>query len=291
MGSSGRREAEDTVEASLKAFKRSVKLPNTVGQTSSDNISYSRTRTFMECPFKHYLRYIKRMKFPYRSDALPFGSAYHSVMEAFNSYTVVSKKDDSHKYFLKEILPGLVEDLTDATLGNAEFTEDVDVEEIHEKFPHDLHDLSSSSVKTIHAWEGPYPRDIDSIEMWIDGRSLQGFNGDVFFLDGKIDLISTTNSIVEYKTAKRRWNADSVAMSWQPDFYLLLLDPTFTTSREVEYIIAVRGYKRGSPIQRFTTRRTMEDTRRLRAVLSEVIPLMIAEKPVMYPVRDMHCRW
>ncbi|RLI30443.1 hypothetical protein DRO48_03250 [Candidatus Bathyarchaeota archaeon] len=284
-----RKDEEDALELTRKRLK----LPKSEEDTTPQvQISYSRLRTFMSCPFLHYLRYIKKVKLPHRTDALVFGSAFHGVMEGYNTFLVYSEdREKSSKYFLKEILKELAEDLTLAALDNAEFAPEVEVESLREALPGEVSDTSKRTIRHILSWNGPYPRDDKSIEMWIDGRVLTGYRGETYLLCGKIDEISQGGSIVEFKTANRRWSTGRVAYEWQPEFYLLLLDPTLRESLPVEYIIAVRSGKKSKPVQRFVTERTHEDTRRLKDILLSVAPLMLSEEPVKYPVRDMHCQW
>lgn len=204
-----------------------------------NRLSYSSIRDYMRCPKLFYYKYIMNLRIPQKQMELVFGGAVHEALE------YVYKGQDPFEVFKRSF---------DKTKLLPE--------------EHELYDqYVQEGQRLLEAYTRDYPRFAAEFKIDPEGESevkfmdwiIDPITKDVLELklSGRIDRLTTSTQIIEYKTSSKPYVQEDVDVELQASLYALQqLTKTKTVPPDIFYIVLVKGRK--DPIQVLRTYRTKQ---------------------------------
>ena len=243
-----------------------------------DHISYTQINTYLSCPLKYSFQYIEKIPWPFKPEALVFGSAIHQSLEHF--YT---GRKEGRSVPLKEML----------AIYDASWEKDVGDNEIRFKNGNTRESLMKNAEAMIETFLATVkPGEVLAVE--------QAFSVDIINpetkekldvpLEGRIDLIEQTRTgiaVIDHKTAAKKYDDERVANDLQLTAYSYVMsrqghDPEDITLR---FDVLLKNGK--CAFQTYATFRTPLDHQRLFKTAKSVINGIKAE--AFYPQKSWMC--
>ncbi|MBT4485497.1 MAG: PD-(D/E)XK nuclease family protein [Candidatus Latescibacteria bacterium] len=243
-----------------------------------DHISYTQINTYLSCPLKYNFQYIERIPWPFKPEALIFGSAIHQSLEHY--YT---GRKESRNVPINEML----------ALYDASWEKETSENEIRFKNGNTRDSLLKTAESMLETFlKTVKPGEILAIEQSFSEEIIDPETNENLGvpLKGRIDLIERTKSgiaVIDHKTAAKSYDDERVANDLQLTAYSYVMsrqghDPEDITLR---FDVLMKNGK--CAFQTYQTFRTPKDHARLFKTAKSVIQGIKAE--AFYPQKSWMC--
>lgn len=211
-------------------------------------LSASSIRDYKNCPLLFYYRHVLKLRLPQKQLNLVFGGAVHNGIEVYHNTNDVEEAIAKFKKSFQFIR--------------------LAPEERNEYYPHKAEGERLIREYVAHQ---PYMTDVYGIdpngvsETKFEKILVDPFTGEELTMPirGRIDRVTATGQVVEYKTSKKKYKQDETDLLDQATIYSWVTE--LDLQREIEgvyYVVFLKGRK-SDPIQILKTKRTKEDYVRL----------------------------
>lgn len=242
---------------------------------SRPHISVSQVKCFMQCPKKHSMIYLDRIKPEFRHIALAFGTAWHA---AVGDYLMHGTGTDETSEVFRDVLAREVQDGEVPVL----FEND-----------EDLGECIDLGVRMLDTFVGRVPRPdrVLGVELAFSLNLADSKTGEVFPtpLIGAIDAVVVDNdrsAIWELKTGKKKWTADQLEFDLQPTVYRMGARVHDVNDPELKLVVTTKT--KTPAVQIETVTRTERDERELVDIVASF--LRACDAGVDHPLRGWQCR-
>ncbi|MFC1608097.1 RecB family exonuclease [Candidatus Latescibacterota bacterium] len=243
-----------------------------------DHISYTQINTYLSCPLKYSFQYVEKIPWPFKPEALVFGSAIHHSLEHY--YT---GKKEGRNVPLKEML----------AMYDASWEKESSENKIKYKNGNTHDSLLKTAESMLETFQKTVkPGEILSIEQpfSVDIIDLETNEKLDVPLEGRIDLIEripTGIAVIDHKTAAKKYDDDRIANDLQLTAYSYVMsrqghDPEDITLR---FDVLMKNGK--CSFQSYPTFRTPSDHARLFKTAKSVIQGIKAK--AFYPQKSWMC--
>jgi len=247
---------------------------------AENHISTSSITTYLRCPQQYAHRYILRTPPSHRAGALAFGSAIHQALALFYSRLMEGQPEPPAEE--------LAATFSDRWTRELEHNPPVLLDD--RETPDSARD---QGVKLVHTFldQAHPPHRVLGVEEPFSIELTNPKTGSPFpeRLVGVFDAVIKDNgatSILEHKTAARRWSQVRLDTDLQVTTYFLAAPLVGLTNAEVTLQVLL---KTTTPaLQLYTPTRIDQDLQDLLKVIAGVLCAIKAE--AFYPVRDWWCR-
>jgi putative RecB family exonuclease len=175
-----------------------------------DHISYTQINTYLSCPLKYSFQYVEKIPWPFKPEALVFGSAIHNSLEHY--YT--GKKEDRNVP-LNEML----------AMYDASWEKETGENEIQFKNGNTRDSLLKTAESMLETFQKTVkPGEVIAIEQPFSEEIIDPETNETLGvpLEGRIDLIERTKSgiaVIDHKTAAKKYDDDRIANDLQLTAY------------------------------------------------------------------------
>lgn len=200
--------------------------------------------TYLNCPLSFYYQYIAKIKLPQKQIHLVFGSAVHLAVEA------IFEDKDPFKPFEEEFDKKKLLD--------------------EEKLEHEIYiklgyEMIRNYIKVYPTLNRLYNLSDGVSELYIRRKLIHPYTGEETDLpiSGRIDRLTDSGKVVEYKTSKKKWSKEDMGYKMQTLLYnLWYYTEKGVMPEETVYIILLKKYKqqgRGETYQVITKHCTIDE--------------------------------
>jgi len=200
---------------------------------------------YMSCPRSFYYKYIAKVEIPQKKIHLLFGGGVHAGIEG------IYHKQDPYPFFEKH------------------FVQDKLMSDEQDKFKeyYDLgHEMIKNYAEQHDTLDNLYKLNDGISEKYIKRHLINPLTGETSTLPmaGRIDRLTNGGKIIEYKTAKAKWNPKDMAFKTQTFLYNLWYYSEYgEMPNETLYFILLKKYKKdirnGETLQVLNHRCTLTD--------------------------------
>jgi len=180
---------------------------------------------YLNCPKLFYYRYIAKIQLPQKKIHLEFGSAVHAAIEdSFDG-------KDPHKAF------------TDTFNINNLLPEEHD---LFEEYTELGHEMVTNWIDRLDMIDGIYDIRKGQSELYIRKVLSNPITGESFEIpmSGRIDRLTDSKRIIEFKTAGKPWNDADLNFKLQTNLYCLWYWNEYgEMPEEIVYIVLLKKYK------------------------------------------------
>lgn len=192
-----------------------------------EKFSPSMAIDYMNCPMSFYYKNVAKLKLPQQQQIhLLFGSAIHAAVENIyvdkDPYSIFNETFDKSK------------------LTPSEYSK-------YEEFKPLGHEMIKNYQKEHPMLDKLYNLNDGQSELYIKRKLINPLTHEEMSIpmSGRIDRMTTSGKIVEYKTSARPWKQDDIAYRTQTMLYNLWYHSEYgIVPEETIYIILIKQYKR-----------------------------------------------
>jgi len=245
------------------------------------HVSKSQLRTFLMCPQKYAYQYVFAMEWEQKSSALSFGSAIHS---AVGDYYLSTAKGETLS----------VKDLQEIFLESwaTELKSDVPID-FNGKTSDEMADLGTKMLQVFA--DEIKPREIEAVELPFSVPIYDPATGEELpvKLVGAFDLIESdedgNRSIVELKTAARKWSDGQVETELDPAVYSFAFQEMGYSTNGSETLVRfdVLTKTKSPSLETYFTTRDEKDQQKMLSLFTKV--LRAIESGHFYPIHGWQC--
>lgn len=209
-----------------------------------DRFSPSMMLTYLNCPLSFYYQYIARIHLPQKQIHLVFGSAIHLAVEAIyedkDPYEPFSEEFDKKKLLDEE-------------------------KDLYAEFYKLGYEMIRNYIKVYPTLNKLYNLADGESEVWLRRKLINPYTNEETNLpmSGRIDRLTTSGKIVEYKTSKNKWKTEDLNYTIQTHLYNLWYHTEYEKMpEETLYIILLKKYKhqgRGETYQALSKHCTLDE--------------------------------
>jgi CRISPR/Cas system-associated exonuclease Cas4 (RecB family) len=245
------------------------------------HLSISAIKTFLQCPRKYNLQYIRHIPPAFRPVALPFGSAWHNAIGTWLANSAVG--DEIGRDVVKHIFGEDLEREVATSRVPVLFDHEDDTVEKAIALGHRMVDAFLDAVplpERVLGVETPFALEVDDVAR---GGILP------VPLIGAVDAIVVEDGrpvVWELKTAAKRWSADQTEFDQQSTAYAQAMRVDGYAGVSAKLIITTKAAK--PTVQIESVPRTRADERELAVTAASV--LRAVEAGVDHPARGWQCR-
>jgi len=246
------------------------------------HVSKSQIRTFTMCPMKYCYQYVMGKEWESKPVALSFGSAIHSAVAEY--YITLANEGEPlpakeiHEVFLNS--------------WNLELKGDVPID-FNGKTSDEMADLGKSMLDIFI--ENIKPRTIEAIELPFSTAIYDPKTGEVLpvKLVGAFDLIESdedgNRSIVELKTAARKWSDGQVDTELDPAIYSFAFQEMGYSTNGCETLVRfdVLTKTKSPSLETYFTTKGEKDHRKMLSLFTKVLKAI--ESGNFYPIHGWQC--
>lgn len=207
--------------------------------------SVSQLKTFTACPRRYFLQYVEPIPPAFRSIALAFGTAFHDTVG--EHLTRSATTDELH-----DVLRDTLEAAVHADGAPVLFDDE----------EQDLGAVTDIGIRMLDAFVAkvPVPEQVLGIEVPFSIDLAHPVTGEVLDtpLVGAMDAIVVENgkpTILELKTAKRRWSADQLELDLQPTAYQMGARQLGIDEPELKLVVTTKAKNPDVQIERLVRHR------------------------------------
>ena len=219
-------------------------MDNKVKNFKLDRFSPSSISTYLNCPLLFYYYYVSGIVLPQKQIHLLFGGAVHEAIEGMYN------KQEPFKLFDKHFIKNKLLD---------------EEKELHEEYCGLGYEMIRNYLKVHPTLNSLYGLDEGQSELWIRRKVINPLTGEESSIPmtGKIDRLTNTHRIVEYKTSAKKWDPNDVSYRLQTLLYNLWHYAEYQEMPlETLYIVLLKKYKkvgRGETYQVLSNHCTLDD--------------------------------
>ncbi len=248
---------------------------------AKSHTSISQLKTFIQCPRKYFIQYIKGEKPAFRPLALVFGSAWH---ETVGQYLTRSRRDRQVP------VDELRAHLHDGLLRGLD-REDVPV--LFEEEEQDIGSVVDVAMRMLDIFLArvPVPEQVHGVEVAFRLKLVHPVTGEVHPvpLVGAIDAVVEDRGrpvVWELKTGKRRWSADQLDIDLQPTAYGMASRALGYKNARLTLLVTTKGKTPDVQVENLVRHRREE----LELVDTAFAVARAVNAGVDYPNRGWQCR-
>ena len=246
------------------------------------HVSKSQIRTFLMCPQKYCYQYVLGKEWESKPVALAFGSAIHGAVADF----YISLANGGKPLSVKDIQESFMNAWTLASKGDTPL-------DYNGKSENDLLDLGKRMLEVFT--EEIKPRTIEAIELPFSVPIYDPSTGEELpvKLVGAFDLIESdedgNRSIIELKTAARKWSDGQVETELDPSVYSYAFQEMGYSTNGSETLVRfdVLTKTKSPSLETYFTTRDETDQRKMLSLFSKVLKAI--EKEAFYPNTGWQC--
>lgn len=246
------------------------------------HVSVSQLKSFIQCPRRYFLQYVRRIPPAHRPVALPFGSAWHEAIGTWLADSVVG--DEVGRDVLKQIFAEHFErDLDQNDAAPVLFDDENDTAESAIALGHRMLDTFLTAV--------PLPERVLGVEVPFSMELVDPATGEVL----PVPLVGAVDAIVEeqgrpvvweLKTSAKRWAVDQLEYDQQATAYTRAMRLEGYNDVSVKMLITTKTVTPLVQVEALT--RSRADEHELSATAGSV--LRAIEAGVSHPIRGWACR-
>ena len=181
---------------------------------------------YLSCPLLFYYRYVAKIRLPQKQIHLLFGSAIHRAVEA------IFEKEEPYSLF--------IETFDKNKLLNEE-------KGLHKEYLDLGHEMIKNYLNEYPTLNSLYELDKGKSEVYIKRILKNPLTGEEMPIpmSGRIDRLTDSDRIVEYKTSAKKWSANEIRSRVQTLLYNLWFYSEYgKVPEETLYIILLKKYKK-----------------------------------------------
>jgi CRISPR/Cas system-associated exonuclease Cas4 (RecB family) len=238
--------------------------------------SNSQLKTFIQCPRKYFLQYIKGVIPAFRPLALVFGSAWHETVGQYLARPV--PVDELRAHLRDGLVCGLDRD---------------DVPVLFDEDEQDISTVIDVAMRMLDVFLArvPLPEQVHGVEMPFRLKLVHPVTGEVrpVPLVGALDAVVEDRGrpvVWELKTGKKRWSADQLDFDLQPTAYGMAARTLGYKDARLTLIVATKGKTPDVQVEQLVRHRREE----LELVETAFAVARAVKAGVDYPNRGWQCR-
>lgn len=209
-----------------------------------DRFSPSMLIEYLNCPLSFYYRYIAKIKLPQKQIHLVFGSAVHAAIEAlFENKEPIEAFDK--EYDINKLMD--------------------DEKDLHTEYKSLGYEMIKNYMKEFPTLDNLYNLSDGQSELYIRKKLRNPITGEEteIPISGRIDRITDSGKIIEFKTSKNKWKKADLNYKLQTQLYNLWYYTEYNKMpEETLYIVLLKKYKhegRGETFQVLSEHCTIDD--------------------------------
>ncbi len=191
-----------------------------------DRFSPSMTIDYLSCPLLFYYRYVAKIEMPQKQIHLLFGGAVHKAIEG------IYNKQEPFSLFIQAFDKRKLLD---------------EEKNLHKEYFDLGHEMIRNYIKEHKTLSALYDLDKGESEVYIKDVLKNPLTGEETSIPmtGRIDRLTDSGKIVEYKTSAKKWSADELNFRIQTLLYNLWFYSKYgVLPEETLYIILLKKYKK-----------------------------------------------
>lgn len=199
---------------------------------------------YLSCPLLFYYRYVAKIYIPQKQIHLLFGSAIHEAIEGIydkqEPYSIFVNKFDKRRLLDEE-------------------------KNLHKEYIALGHEMLKNYIKEHPTLDALYNLSEGESEVYVKGFLKNPLTGEKtgIPMSGRIDRLTKSGKIIEYKTSAKKWSADAANYKIQTMLYNLWFYSEYDTlAEETLYFILIKKYKsvgRGEVLQVLSKHCTIDE--------------------------------